>query len=228
MDFIEGLPNSEGKDSILVVVDRLTKYSHFIALKHPYTATSVAKVFFDNIYKLHGLPVSIVTDRDRVFTSKFWKELFTLSGVSLDMSSTYHPPSDGQTERVNQCLENYLRCICHQKPKKWAQWLTLAEFWFNTNFHTKQKGTPFQALYGYPPHQLSIGPYLQNHPTEVEELMQERIKVLQLLNDNLHQAQQRMKIYADKRRLEREFEVGDEVFLKLQPYKQTSIHFESN
>ncbi|KAL0402537.1 UNVERIFIED_CONTAM: hypothetical protein Slati_4283600 [Sesamum latifolium] len=71
MDFIEGLPNSKGKDSILVVVDRLTKYSHFLALKHPYTTVSVAKIFFDNTYKLHRLPVSIVTDRDKVFTSRF-------------------------------------------------------------------------------------------------------------------------------------------------------------
>ncbi|KAL2232433.1 UNVERIFIED_CONTAM: putative mitochondrial protein [Sesamum indicum] len=108
---------------------------------------------------IEGLPSS--EDRDKVFTSRFWKELFTLSGVSLDMSSAYHPQSDGQTERVNQCLENYLR------------WL---------------KATPFHALYGYPPQQLSIGPYLQNHHSEVEELMQKRIKVLQLLKDNLHQA----------------------------------------
>ncbi|KAL0374355.1 UNVERIFIED_CONTAM: Transposon Ty3-G Gag-Pol polyprotein [Sesamum radiatum] len=113
MDFIEGLPQSYGKDSILVVVDRLTKYSHFIPLKHPYTAASIAKIFFDNIYKLHGLPVSIVSDRDRVFTSNFWRELFGLTGVSLDMSSAYHPQTYGQTERINQCLENYLRCMCH-------------------------------------------------------------------------------------------------------------------
>ncbi|KAL0420985.1 UNVERIFIED_CONTAM: Transposon Ty3-G Gag-Pol polyprotein [Sesamum latifolium] len=149
MNFIEGLPSSEGKDSILVIVDRLTKYSHFIPLKHPYTASFIAKTFFDNIYKLHGLPVSIVTDRDRVFTSRFWKELFNMAGVSLEMSSAYHPQTDGQTERVNQCLENYLRCL---------------------------KATPFQALYGYPPHQLTIGPYMQNHHSEVEELMQERVK----------------------------------------------------
>ncbi|KAL2230104.1 UNVERIFIED_CONTAM: Transposon Ty3-G Gag-Pol polyprotein [Sesamum indicum] len=223
MDFIEGLPSSEGKDSILVVVDRLTKYSHFIALKHPYTATVIAKVFFDSIYKLHGLPVSIISDRDKVFTSRFWKELFTLSGVSLDMSSSYHPQTDGQTERVNQCLENYLRCMCMQKPKKWAQWLTLAELWFNTNYHSGLKATPFQALYGYPPQQLPIGPYLQGHHSDVAELMQERTKVLQLLKENLQQAQQRMKHYADKKRTEREFQVGDEVFLKLQPYKQTSV-----
>ncbi|KAL0355193.1 UNVERIFIED_CONTAM: Transposon Ty3-I Gag-Pol polyprotein [Sesamum radiatum] len=110
MDFIEGLPISEGKDSILVVVDRLTKYSHFIALKHPYTVTSIAKVFFDQIYKLHGLPVSIVSDRDRLFTSRFWKELFTLSGVSLDMSTAYHPQSDGQTDESipRKLFEDYV------------------------------------------------------------------------------------------------------------------------
>ncbi|KAL0325112.1 UNVERIFIED_CONTAM: Retrovirus-related Pol polyprotein from transposon [Sesamum radiatum] len=152
MDFIEGLPSSEGKDSILVGVDRITKYSHFIALKHPYTATSIAKLFFDNIYKLHGLPTSIVTDKDKIFTSKFWKELFSLSGVSLDMSSDYHPQSDGQTERVNQCLENYLRCMCHQKPK-WAQWLTLAEFWSNTNFHTGLAATPSKLF--MPTHRIN-------------------------------------------------------------------------
>ncbi|KAL0355853.1 UNVERIFIED_CONTAM: hypothetical protein Sradi_4032200 [Sesamum radiatum] len=199
MDFIEGLPASEGKDSVLVIVDRLTNYSHFLPLKHPYTTASIAKVFFDHIYKLHGLPVSIVSDRDKIFTSKLWKELFTLAGVSLNMSSAYRPQSDGQTERVNQCLENYLRCMCHQKPKKWAQWLTLAEFWFNTNFLTSLKATPFQALYGYPPHQLTMGPYLQNHHSEVRELMQERAKVMQLPRENLQQAQNRMKMYADKK-----------------------------
>ncbi|KAL2250254.1 UNVERIFIED_CONTAM: Transposon Ty3-I Gag-Pol polyprotein [Sesamum indicum] len=225
MDFVEGLPNSEGKDSIMVIVDMLTKYSHFIALRHPYTVASIAKVFFDNIYKLHGLPISIVSDRDKVFTSKFWRELFTLSGVSLDMSTAYHPQSDGQTERVNQCLENYLRCMCQQKPKKWAQWLTLAKFWFNTNFHTGLKATPFQALYGYPPQQLTMGPYQQSHHSDVEELIQERAKVLQMLKENLQLAQHRMKIYADRKRTEREFQVGDEVFLKLQPHKQTSVAF---
>ncbi|KAL0283299.1 UNVERIFIED_CONTAM: hypothetical protein Sangu_2898200 [Sesamum angustifolium] len=215
MDFIEGLPSSEGKDSILVVEDRLANYSHFIALKHPYTATSIVKLYFDNIYKLHWLLVSIVTDRDKIFTSKFWKELFTLSGgvlgYVLGLSST-------------KFLENYLRCMCHQKPKKWAQWLTLAEFWFNTNFHIGLKAIPFQALYGYPPHQLSVGPYLQNHHIEVEELMHERVKVLQLLKDNLHQAQQRMKIYADRKRSEREFALGDEVRAKEQCRCSPSAH----
>lgn len=129
MDFIEGLPKSKGKDCILVVVDRFTKYSHFLPLSHPFTAAGVAKLFFDHIYRLHGLPESIVSGRDKVFTSSFWQELFKLTRVSLCLSSSYHPQSDGQTERVNQCLETFLRCYVHACPTKWLDWLSAAEYW---------------------------------------------------------------------------------------------------
>jgi hypothetical protein len=107
MDFIEGLPKSKKYDSILVVVDKFTKYAHFVPLSHPFTALQVAQVFVDNIYKLHGLPTSIVSDRDRIFTSQVWKELFRLTDTQLMMSS-YHPQTDGQTKRVNQCVEAFL------------------------------------------------------------------------------------------------------------------------
>lgn len=128
MDFIEGLPKSDGYSVILVVVDRLSKYAHFFPLKHPFTASQVAQVVFDNICKLHGLPKSIVSDRDKVFTSTFWKQLFTLMQTKLLLSTAYHPQSDGQTERVNQCLEMYVRCATHDSPTKWKLWLPLAEF----------------------------------------------------------------------------------------------------
>jgi hypothetical protein len=110
MDFIEGLPNSNGYTIILVIVDRFTKYSHFYPIKHPFTASTIAQVFMDNIVKLHGTPKSIVSDRDEVFTSSFWSELFKLLKTDLKLSFAYHPQSDGQTERVNQYLEMFLRC----------------------------------------------------------------------------------------------------------------------
>jgi transposase InsO family protein len=125
---MEGLPMSGGFYSILVVVDKYSKFAHFLPLRHPFTAASVARVFLDNIYKLHGLPKSLISDRDRVFTSKLWQLLFKLAGVQLHMSSSYHPQTDGQTERVNQCMETYLRCIVHSCPARWSKWLSVAEF----------------------------------------------------------------------------------------------------
>jgi hypothetical protein len=104
MDFVEGLPKSNGKEAILVVVDQLTKYAHFLPLRHPFTAATVAGVFFHEVVRLHGVPSIIISDRDRVFMSFFWRELFKLQGTSLHRSTAYHPQSDGQTEVVNICV----------------------------------------------------------------------------------------------------------------------------
>jgi hypothetical protein len=155
MDFLEGLPKSVAKDAILVVVDRLTKYAHFLPLLRPYTAQGVAHLFIDNVIKLHGPPAAIVTDRDRVFTSKLWQDIFKSMRVTLQFSTTYHSQTNEQIERVNQCLEAYLRCMTFLEPKKWLSWLPLAEWWYNTNYHTSLKCTPFEALYGNSPPLIS-------------------------------------------------------------------------
>jgi IS30 family transposase len=118
MDFIEGLPSSHGCNVILVVVDRFTKYGYFLSLSHPYTASKVAHIFLTHIFKLHGMPKTIVSDRDPTFASTFWRELFQLQGISLAFSSTYHPQSDGQTEALNKCIKTYLRCYTRAKPKE--------------------------------------------------------------------------------------------------------------
>jgi hypothetical protein len=116
MDFIDGLPKSEGKEVIFVVVDRFSKYAHLMTLTHPYSAITVAKVFMENVYKLHGMPATIVSDRDNIFLSQFWKELFKQQGVNLQYSTAYYPQSDGQTEVVNKCIEGYLRCMTGTIP----------------------------------------------------------------------------------------------------------------
>ena len=151
MDYIEGLPQSMKFNCILVIIDKFTKYAHFIPLFHSYTAADVAKVYLDQIYKLHGTPKTAISDRDKIFTSLFWQELMKQLGTTTHFSTAYHPESDGQSERLNQCLEQYLRCMCFLKPNSWAKWLSLAEWWYNTNYHTSLGMTPFQALYGYQP-----------------------------------------------------------------------------
>ncbi len=228
MDFIESLPKSECKDTILVVVDRLTKNSHFLPLRHPFTAKEVARVFLDSIYKLHGCPKSIISDRDKVFTSSFWKELFQLLGTQLKMSTSYHPETDGQTERVNKCLETYLRCMCFQHPQKWCKYLSLAEWWYNTNYHTSLGTTPYMALYGVtPPSILVAAAETATHP-EVKVWGQERERLTKELRDKLQIAQNRMTQQADKHRREKEYEVGSWVYLRLQLYRQVSLAARNN
>lgn len=223
MDFIDGLPMSDGANVILVVVDRLTKYAHFLPLRHPYTAKSVAKVYVDNVVKLHGIPLSIISDRDKVFTSAFWKAVIAAVGTKLHYSTAYHPQTDGQTERVNQCLEQYLRCAVHDEPKHWRRCLSMAEFWYNTSYHTALGCSPFKALYRTEPNFGALPNLTVAQDSAASEATLDYQAQIELLRAHLAQAQARMKSKADKNRTERQFQVGEQVLLKLQPYAQHSV-----
>jgi hypothetical protein len=220
MDFIDGLPLSDGANTILVVVDRFTKYAHFVPLRHPYSAPKVARVFVDSIVKLHGMPHSITSDRDAILTSNFWKLLFKTLGTKLQYTTAYHPQTDGQSERVNQCLEMFLRCTAQDKPRQWRALLPMAEFWYNSTFHTALGCSPFKALYEHEPN-LGAMPVIEED-SPVAGVLANRTAQVDTIKQHLA-AQNRMKMYADSKRTERQFQVGDRVLLKLQPYAQASV-----
>ena len=223
MDFIQDLPKSQMKDVVLVVEERFTKFVHFVALSHPYNASKVAALYMQNVFKQHGMPTSIFNDRDPIFTSYFWQELMKLQGIQLAMSSAYHPQIDGQTEVVNRSLERYLRAFATDKPASWVEWLPLAEFWFNTNFHTSLKLTTFEVLYGYPPPRLMDYVPGTTKVDSVDAHLKSRQQLTSFLRHNLVAAQEIMKLYFDKHIAERSFAVGDQVFLRLEAYKQKSL-----
>jgi len=189
LDFIEALPKVHGKSVLLTVVDRFSKYAHFIPLGHPYTAASVARAFFTDIVRLHGFPESIVSDRDPVFTGHFWRDLFRLAGVKLRMSSAFHPQTDGQSEAVNKVITMYLRCTTGDRPRDWVDWLPWAEFCYNSSFHSALRTTPFQVVYGRPP--PSLLPYDRGTAVteDLDAMLARRDEYLAEVRDRLLQAQ---------------------------------------
>lgn len=223
LDFIEGLPASQGKDTIMVVVDRLSKSAHFLTLSHPFTAKIVAEKFVEGIIKLHGMPRSIVSDRDPIFISNFWKEFFKLSGTKLQLSSAYHPQTDGQSEVINCCVEQYLRCFVHQWPRKWGGYLPWAEYWYNTTYHISTGMTPFQALYGRLPPSIPTYKDGLSLVHEVDQQLITRDELLRQLKANLDRSVNRMKQMADKKRRDISFDIGERVLLKLHPYRQQTV-----
>ena len=149
MDFIVGLPRtSKGCNSTWVIVDRLTKSAHFLLVDTRYSAKKYAKLYFDQIVTLHGVPLTIISDRGSVFVSRFWEKLQECLGTRLLRSSAYHPQTNGQTERVNQVLEDMLRACTISFLEKWDKCLKLAEFSYNKSYQESIHMAPFEALYG--------------------------------------------------------------------------------
>jgi hypothetical protein len=149
MNFITGLPRiTKLHDLIMVVVNKLTKFAHFIPLKTTHKATDVADIFIMEVARLHKIPKTIMSNRDPKFTSNFWKGLFKGFRMNLNFSTTYHLESDGQTERVNRVIEYILRMYVMDKPSRWEDYMHLVEFAYNNGYHASLKMSPFEALYG--------------------------------------------------------------------------------
>ncbi|KAK6244845.1 hypothetical protein QUC31_011254 [Theobroma cacao] len=165
----------------------------------------------------------MVNDRDVTFTSAFWKELFCLSDTKLCFNSAYHPQSDDQTKVVNRTVEMNLRCFSSAHPTKWMEWLSWAEYSYNTSFHSSLQTTPFEAMYGRPPPRLLSYCLGISKLDAVDQALQSRDMILKSLRQNMLHAQHKMKTIYDSKHHDIEFQVGDKVLLRLQPYRQLSL-----
>jgi hypothetical protein len=220
LDFVEALPRVNGKTIILSIVDRFSKYCHFVPLAHPYTAASVAHAFFTDIVRLHGIPQSIISDRDPVFTSTFWKELMRLMGTKLHMTSAFHPQSDGQTEAANRIIVMYLRCFTGDRPRQWLRWLPWAEYTYNTAYQTSLRDTPFRVVYGRDPPSIR-----SNEPgvAAVAQDMEAREAFLADVRYHLEQAQASQKLHYDRQHRQVSYQVGDWALLRLRQRAASSL-----
>jgi hypothetical protein len=220
MDFITQLPETRrGHDAILVFVDRLTKMVHFAPTTTAVDAEETARLFFEHVFRLHGMPKRVLSDRDSRFTSRFWKALMEHSGTKIDLSSAFHPQTDGQTERVNRTLEQMLRMFINPTQDNWDELLPAAEFACNNAVHDSTGHTPFVLNYGrHPATPLDVRIRRDQVPS-VQDFVGIRQAALQEAKKCLLKAQQRQKSYADTKRREVTFEIGDQVLLSTKNIK---------
>ena len=213
-DFITGLPKCEGKDTILVVVDRFSKGAHFIpCTEKGLTGEIAARLFLDNVWKLHGTPESTVSDRGIQFNNQFIKRLYELLDIKPSFSTAFHPQTDGQTERTNQILENYLRAYVSHKQDNWVRLLPQAEFSYNNHTSSTTGHSPFSIWYGEHP-QFFPGAARSTKVPKAEELVSQLREISKETKAMIQLAQERYKEQADKNRVaEPEFAVGDKVWL---------------
>jgi len=203
VDFITKLPVVAGKDTILVVCDRLSKITHFVATMEGTSAEGLARLFRDNVWKLHGLPESVVSDRGPQFVAELTKELNWMLGIKTKLSTAFHPQIDGQTERMNQELEQYLQLFVEHRQKDWPEWLAAAEFAVNNKVYTATKVSPFMANYGK---ELRMGGDIRRKgKVESATVFVERMKKVQEEAEAaLRKTWEEMKKYADRGRKESE------------------------
>ena len=213
VDFITKLPVVAGKDAVLVVCNQLSKMTHFVATTEGTSAEGLARLFRDNIWKLHGLPKSVISDRGPQFAAELTKELNWMLGIKTKLSTAFHPQTDGQTERMNQELEQYLRFFIKHRQRDWLEWLAAAEFAINNKVHTATKILLFMANYGK---ELRMGGDIRKKGKveSATEFVQRMKKVQEEAEAALKKTQKEMKRYADRGRKEMEkWKKGDYVLL---------------
>jgi len=213
VDFITKLPVVAGKDAILVVCDKLSKMTHFVATTEETSAEGLARLFRDNVWKLHRLPESVVSDRGPQFAAELTKELNRMLGIKTKLSTAFHPQMDGQMERMNQELEQYLRFFIEHRQRDWPEWLAAAEFAINNKVHTATKVSPFMANYGK---ELRMGGDIRKKGKveSATEFVERMKKVQEEAGAALRKTQEEMKRYADRGRRETEvWKRGDRVLL---------------
>jgi hypothetical protein len=213
MDLIIKLPvTARGHDSICVFVDRLTKMVHFVPCKEKLSANGFAKLYVDNVFRYHGLSEEFIFDRDSRFASEFWKGVTKLLGTRLCVSSSFHPQTDGQTERVNQTLEAYLRHFVSATLNDWDLLLSRAEFAHNNAFHKSVQATPFSLNQGRHPRTPMGGKRDDDVPANSAAFVERLQSTLTLARKLLIAAQQRQKAYADKHRIEKSIRLDNRFF----------------
>ncbi|KAJ9513536.1 hypothetical protein QJQ45_006147 [Haematococcus lacustris] len=217
MDFIGPLPpTSHGYDMVVTVVDKLSKMLHLIPTTATATAPDIAKLFFDHVFKHHGLPEAIVSDRDPKFTSDFWTSLFHLTGTRLLMSSAYHPQTDGQSERANRTVEDMLRPYLNHHKTDWDQHLAAVEFAYNSSTHVGTGFSPFYLNYGHHPRtpEALLQPPSTLVPSPAADAFVTTMRSnIDIAKAALQRAVDKQKQQADKHRRHLEFNVGDKVLL---------------
>ncbi|GJZ54481.1 putative reverse transcriptase domain-containing protein [Tanacetum coccineum] len=219
-DLVTKLPkSSSGYDAIWVIVDRLTKSAHFLPIREDYKTEKLARIYINEIVARHGVPVSIISDRDGRFASHLWQALQKALGTKLNMSTTYHPETDGQSERTIQTLEDMLRACVMDFGGSWDTHLPLVEFSYNNSYHKSIKCAPFEALYGRKCRSPVIWAEVGESQLIGPEIVQETTEKVVQIKERLKTARSRQKSYADKRRKPLEFKVGDRVLLKVSPWK---------
>jgi hypothetical protein len=219
MDYVVQLPiTKRGHDTILVFIDRLSKMVHLVPTKTTVTGAQTAQLFFDHVFKHHGLPNDIVTDRDSRFTSHFTKELLRLLGTKQCMSTAFHPQSDGQTERINRVMEDMLRHYVGARHDDWDDCLTAAEFAINNSYQASIQTTPFRMIYGIDP-QLPLSVGRDSKVRKAQEFADKMAEGLADAKKAMEAAQQRQKRGYDAKRREVFYSVGQQVLISTKHIK---------